>query len=156
MTNSSEYSNISCLSRASVGGAWAAGKAENMRVLLAFDQEYRVYIDARAKAIRTFRSHFEVAITYTDELEAEVERFDPQLVICSSPIPSNPIDPQLIASIELSLDPDQPSSFRVGERHWESTNPLLGETLSVVDETNLRYRASRETEPTDTGEAEAY
>jgi hypothetical protein len=109
---------------------------------------------AIAAAIRTFRSHVEVAITNTDKLEAEVERFGPQLVICSSPIPSNPVDPQLIASIELSPDPDQPSRFRVGERHWESTNPMLGETLSVVDETNLLYRASREKEPTDSDEAE--
>jgi hypothetical protein len=126
----------------------------NMRVLLAFDREYRAYIGAIAAAIETFRSHVEVAMTNTDELEAEVERFGPQLVICSSPIPSNPVDPQLIASIELSPDPDQPSRFRVGERHWESTNPVLGETLSVVDETNLLYRASREEEPTDTDEAE--
>jgi hypothetical protein len=125
-----------------------------MRVLLAFEKEYRVYIDAVAAAIRTFRSHVEVATTNTDELEAQVERFDPQLVICSSPIPSNPVDPQLIASIELSPDSDQPSRFRVEERHWESTNPTIGETLSVVDETNLLYRASREKEPTDTDEAE--
>jgi hypothetical protein len=125
-----------------------------MRVLLAFDQEYRVYIDAVAAAIGTFRSHVEVATTNTDELEAQVERLGPQLVICSSPIPSNPVDPQLIASIELSPDPNQPSRFRLGERHWESTNPTLGETLSVVDETNLLYRASREKEPTDTDEAE--
>ena len=126
----------------------------NMRVLLAFDKEYRVYIDAVADAIRTFRSHVEVAITNTDELEAEVDRFGPQLVICSSPLPSNPVEPKLIASIVLSPDPDQPSRFRLGERHWESTNPMLGETLSVVDETNLLYRASREKEPTHTDEAE--
>jgi hypothetical protein len=126
-----------------------------MRVLLAFDQEYRVYIDAVAAAIGTFRSHVEVATTNTDELEAQVERLGPQLVICSSPIPSNPVDPQLIASIELSPDPNQPSRFRLGERHWESTNPVLGETLSIIDETNLLYRASREEEPTDTDEAEA-
>ena len=125
-----------------------------MRVLLGFEEEYRVYIEAIAEAIRTFRSHIEVALTNTEELEAEVERFDPQLVICSSPIPTNPVDPKLIASMELSPDPDQPSSFRVGDRHWESTNPALGETLSVVDETNLLYRASREAEPLDTGGAE--
>ena len=125
-----------------------------MRVLLAFEEEYRVYIEAVANAIRTFRSHIEVALTNTEELEAEVERFDPQLVICSSPIPPNPVDPKLISSIEISPDPDQPASFRVGERHWESTNPTLGETLSVVDETNLLYRASREAEPLDTGGAE--
>ena len=126
-----------------------------MRVLLAFEEEYRLYGEALADAIRTFRSYVQVALTNTARLEAEVERFDPQLVICSSPIPSNPVDPQLIASIELFPEPYQPSSFRVGERHWQSSNPMLGETLSAVDETNLVYMASREKEPTNTDEAEA-
>ena len=126
-----------------------------MRVLLAFEEEYRVYMEAIANAIRVFRSYVEVALTNREELEAEVERLAPQLVICSSPIPSNPVETQLISSIELSSEPDQASRFRVGERHWESTNPTLGETLSVVHETNLLYsRASREKEPTDTDEAE--
>ena len=126
-----------------------------MRILLAFDEDYRVYIEAIADAIRRFRSYVEVALTHYGELEAAVERFNPQLVISSSHIPSNPVDPQLIASIELSPEPDQPSRFRIGERHWESTNPTLGETLSVVDETNWLYKTSREQEPTDTDEAEA-
>jgi hypothetical protein len=126
-----------------------------MRILLAFDEEHRLYIDAIAHAIRTFRSYVEVAVTNTGELEAEVERFVPQLVISSSPIPTNPVDPLLIASIELSPEPDQLSRFRIGERHWESTNPTLGETLSVVDETNWLYITSHEAEPTDTDEEEA-
>ena len=128
-----------------------------VRILLAYEEEYRVYLEAIASAIHRFRSHHEVALTNTQRLEAEVERFDPQLVICSSPIPANPVDPQLIASMELSPDPDQPSSFRVGERHWESTNPTLGEMLSIVDETNSLYsRTSTEAEPIDIGEAEAF
>ena len=124
-----------------------------MRVLFAFEEEYRVYLDTIANAIHAFRSHVEVALTNTQELEAEVERFDPQLVICTSPIPSNPVDPELIASMELSPHPGQASSFALGERHWESTNPTLGEILSVVDTTSWLYRTSREKVPTDTGEA---
>jgi hypothetical protein len=126
-----------------------------VRVLLAFEEEHRLYGEALANAIRTFRSYVQVALTNTARLEAEVERIHPQLVICSSPIPPNPVDPQLIGSIELSPQSDQPSRFRVGERHWESTNPTIGETLSAVDETNLMYMASREKEPTNTDEAEA-
>ena len=125
-----------------------------MRVLLAFEEEYRVYGQAMADAIRALRSYVQVAVTDSGGLEAQVEPFDPQLVICSSPIPSNPVEPQLTGSIELSPDPDQQSSFRVGERHWETTNPTLGQILSVVDETNLLYRATREAEPTDTDEEE--
>jgi hypothetical protein len=95
-----------------------------------------------------------VGRTSRRELEAEVKRFEPQLVICSSPIPPNPVAPRLISSIELSPEPDQPSRFRVGERHWESTNPTLGETLSVVDETNWLYKTSQEEVSTDPGEAD--
>jgi hypothetical protein len=126
-----------------------------MRVLLVFEEESRGYIEAIAEAIRTFRSHVEVALTNTRGMEAEVERFQPQLVISSSSIPSNPVEPQLVASIELSPESHQPSSFRVGERRWESTKPTIGETLSVLDETNLLYMVSREKEPTDTDEDEA-
>jgi hypothetical protein len=124
-----------------------------MKVLVAFEKEYRAYMAAIAAAIRMFRSNIEVALTNTDQLEAEVERFDPQLVICSSPIPSNPVAPQLMAWIELSPDPDQQSRFQVGEHSWESTNPSLSEILPAVDETQRLYRrASHEQGPIETDE----
>src|SRR5215216_1189259 len=115
-----------------------------MKVLVAFEEEYRAYMTAIADAIRMFRSNVEVALADSRELEAEVDRFDPQLVICSSPIPSNPVAPKIIAWIELSPEPDQPSRFRVGEHSWESTNPTLGEILPAVDETKRLYRTSHE------------
>ena len=117
-----------------------------MRVLLAFEEEYRAYLGAMATAIREFRSEVEVAIVDGGRLEAEVESFDPQLVITSPPIPENPVDEQLIALIELSPDTQQPSRFRVGEKHWEITTPL-GETLSVIDEAKRLLRTSRDQEP---------
>ena len=116
-----------------------------MRVLVSFEREYRVYMEAIAAAIREFRSDAEVAIAEAGELEAQVERFDPQLVITGPPIPENPVDERL-ARIELSPDTAQPSRFRVGERRWESTNPTLGEILPVVDETKRLLRESREQE----------
>lgn len=117
-----------------------------MRILLAFEREYRLYIEAIAEALRTFRSHVEVALTDAGNLEAEVDRFDPQLVISSSPIPTNPVDPKLTTSVRLTPEPNQPSRFRLGERHWESTNPTLGEILSVVDETRSLHMTSHEAE----------
>src|SRR5215213_1620974 len=117
-----------------------------MRVLLAFDREYPLYIEAIAEAIRTFRSNVELAVTEVGNLEAEVERLDPQLVISTSHIPSNPVDAKLISSLELSLDPEQPSKFRVGERNGESTHLTLGQILSLVDETTWLYRTSPEQE----------
>ena len=110
-----------------------------MRVLLSFEKEYRVYGEAMAAALREFRPDVEVAVVDGEDLEAEAERFDPQLVICSPPVPENPVDHRL-ARIELSPEPEQPSRFRVGERHWESTNPNLGEILPVIDDTQRLRR----------------
>jgi len=116
-----------------------------MRILLSFEKNYRVYMEALASAIREFRPNVEVAVVDGEGLESEVERFDPQLVICSPPLPENPVDDRL-ARIELSPEPDQRSRFRVGDRYWESTNPTLGEILPVVDETKMLRRAAREQE----------
>jgi hypothetical protein len=118
-----------------------------MRVLLSFEKEYRVYGQAIAAAIRQFRPDVEVAVVNGEDLEEEeAERFDPQLVITSPPVPENLVDERL-AYIELSPDPDRPSRFRVGERHWEITNPTLGQILPVIEETKrLRREEAREQE----------
>lgn len=118
------------------------GRVRKMRVLVSFEKEYRVYVEAMAAAIREFRSDVEVVITEGRDLEAEVERLDPQLVITSPLTPENPVNEQL-ARIELSPETNQPSRFRVGERHWELTNPTLGEILPVIDETKRLLRTSR-------------
>jgi hypothetical protein len=117
-----------------------------MRVLLSFEKEYRVYGQAIAAAIRQFRPDVEVAVVNGEDLKEEAERFDPQLVICSPPVPEHLVDERL-ARIELSPEPDQPSRFRVGERHWEIANPTLGQILPVIEETKrLRRREAREQE----------
>ena len=122
-----------------------------MRVLLSFEEKYRVYGQAMAAAIRQFRPDVEVAVVDGEGLEEEAERFDPQLVITSPPAPESLVDDRL-ARIELSPEPDQPSKFRVGERQWETTNPTLGEILPVVDETKRLSREAREEQegPNDT------
>ena len=104
-----------------------------------------MYGQAIAAAIRQFRPDVEVALLDDGDLEEEAERFDPQLVICSPPTSENLVDDRL-ARIELSPEPDQPSRFRVGERHWETTNPTLGQILPVIDETKRLRREAREQE----------
>jgi hypothetical protein len=125
-----------------------------MRILLSFEKEHRVYMDAMAAAIRLLRPDVEIAVCDGEDLESELERLDPQLVITSHPVPENLADDRL-GRIDLSPEPARPSRFRVGERYWESTNPTLDETLSVVDETDLLYRRpAREAKPIDNdGEA---
>ena len=116
-----------------------------MRILLSFEKKYHVYGQAMAAAIQRFRADIEVAVVYREDLEEEAERFDPQLVICSPPVPENQVDDRL-ALIELSPEPNQPSRFWVGERRWESTNPTLGEILPVIDESKRLRREAREQE----------
>ena len=116
-----------------------------MRVLLSFEKNYRVYGQAMAAAIREFRPDVEVAVVNGEDLEEEAERFDPQLVIRSPATSESPVRDRL-ASIELSPEPDQPSRFRVGDRHWESINPALDEIFPVVDETKRLRREAREQE----------
>jgi hypothetical protein len=103
-----------------------------MKVLISLENEYRVYMEALASALRSSRPEAEVAVAERGELEAWVERFDPQLVITNPPVPNNPVDLRL-AWIELSPQPEQVSRFRVRDRQWESTNPTLEEILSVVE-----------------------
>jgi len=116
-----------------------------MKVLLTLEVEYWTYMEAMAAAIREFRPDVEVvAISRgSKDLESETKRLEPHLVICSPPVPENPVAKRL-ALIELSPDSAQPTNFRVGERHWQSANPTLGEILSVVDETKGLFRAARE------------
>jgi hypothetical protein len=85
-----------------------------------------------AACIRILRPHAEVETATLDTLGGEVERSDPELVICSGP---NTVDPGgRIAWIELSLDSTPPSKVCVGGRYSESTNPTLEVLLAVIDE----------------------
>ena len=89
-------------------------------------------------------------VPHVTELEEELERFDPQLLISSPPLPENLVDEEVVARIELSPEPEQASRFRVGKRGWESTNPTLGEILPVVDQAKRLVRTSDEQEGTNT------
>jgi F420-dependent methylenetetrahydromethanopterin dehydrogenase len=85
-----------------------------------------------ASAIRVLCPHAEVQTTTLETLGEEVERYDPDLVICSRP---NTVDPGgRIAWVEVSIDPTQPSKVCVGGRRSEPNNPTLEVLLAVIDE----------------------
>ena len=112
------------------------GHQHKMRILVAFEDDYRAYADALARAIRAARPHLEVATLGLETLRTEVARLDPHLVISSSP---NPVPPEQeegrLAWVELSVDPHRPSKFCLSGRRWESLNPSLEELLGVIEET---------------------
>ena len=104
-----------------------------MRVLIAFEDEYRSYRDAIASAISVHRPRVEVAAAGVVALKDEMVRFDPHLVVCSRP---NAVDPNgRPAWFELPPDPGRLAVIWLDGQRSEVANPALEKLLSVVDET---------------------
>ncbi len=99
---------------------------------MALEDDYRAYREMIAAGLRILRPGAEVENTTIEALEEELERFDPQVIICSGHEDVESSD--RLAWIELSLDPTQPTKVRVGGRCLERTNPTVEELLEVIDE----------------------
>jgi hypothetical protein len=103
-----------------------------MRALVVLEDNYRTYGEMIAATLRILRPDAEVGSTTLEALEEELERFDPQVVICSGHKEVEPANRP--AWIELSLDPTQPTKIRVGGRYLERVNPTVEALLEVIDE----------------------
>ena len=111
-----------------------------MRILVSLEPAYLAYQGVIAAAIRVLRPGTEVETTTLDALGEAIERFDPQLVICSRP---NTVDPGgRIAWVELSIHSIRPSKICVNGRHSESAIPTLDVLLMVIDEVDRYIRAN--------------
>ena len=80
--------------------------------------------------------------TAIEALEEELERFDPQVVICNGhrEVESG----SRLAWIELSLDPTVPTKISFGSRSLERTNPGLKELLEVIDELRVTHQVTHQ------------
>jgi len=105
--------------------------------VVAFDEAHRVYRETIADAIGRSRAGVEAQALDRVALEEVVHRWDPHLVICSPPIPDNPISTKE-AWMELAVDTERPSKVRLGEERWETLNPSLEDLLCVVEEAEKR------------------
>ena len=113
-----------------------------MRSLVVYEDSYRSYGQTMVGAIRGLRPQLEAALVQVRELEAEVGRFDPHLVICNRP---NTIDPGGRAAwVRLSDEPDEPSEFCLAGRRWGSENPGLDEVVAIIDEMEALLREGRD------------
>jgi hypothetical protein len=99
---------------------------------VAFEDDYRVYRETIAAGLRILRPHAEVKSAPLEALEEELERFDPQVVICGGYEDLESDGTR--AWIELSLDPTQPTKISVGGRYLERTNPSVEELLEIISE----------------------
>lgn len=96
------------------------------------EDEYRAYREVIAAGIGARRPDIEVTTAGLDQLEGELARLDPEVVVCSRPDPTG--SGVRLAWVELPLDPTRPTKISLGGRHSESTNPVLEELLAVLDE----------------------
>ena len=104
-----------------------------MRVLVAFEDQYRVYSAAITGAVRRARPTDEVVMANIGVLEREVRSFAPHLIISSLPAPTN--FRECFSWVRLSPDPDRTSEIYVEGNRRASLNPSLKEVLSVLEET---------------------
>jgi hypothetical protein len=108
------------------------GGRVDTRVLVAFEDDYRAYRDVIAAGIRVLRPHFEVEVSGVEALAEAIERFEPDVVICSRLCTVE--DHLSPAWIELSVDPMRPARVRLAGRCWEQSNPTMETLLAVIDE----------------------
>ncbi len=113
-------------------GCSPGGESVLTRVLVAFDDEHRAYREVIAAGIRTLRPRTEVATTTPAEMEGEIGRFGPRVVVCMAPSPQDAGEGP--AWVELDLRPGRAARVRVGSRRRELRDPTLGDLLRVVDE----------------------
>ena len=104
-----------------------------IRILVALEDNFRAYRDTITACLQALRPRAATKSVGLEALEVEIERFEPQVVICSSGHKAVGFDGWL-AWIELSLDPTSPTKISVRGRCFERTNPTLEELLEVIDE----------------------
>lgn len=111
-----------------------------IRVLVAFENECRIFRDAIAEALRIHRPRVEVAAAELGALRSKVAHFDPHLVICSRP---NTLEHNRLAWIELPPGPGRLAEICLDSQRSQVANPVLDELLRVVDETERLIRTKQ-------------
>ena len=106
---------------------------------MAYGNEYRAYREAIAAGIRLLRPHTEVSTAAPADLGAELERFDPQVVVCG--VPGSPDPGDRPAWVELPAGVGRPARVRVGDGRREAVGLSLEGLLVVVDEAEELVRA---------------
>ena len=93
-----------------------------MRILISYEEAYRVYADALERALGGLRPDAEVAVCRLAVIGDQLESFDPDLVVSSRP---NTVDPGGMAAwYRLSPSPtNRPKSVSAGGARAGSTRP---------------------------------
>ena len=113
-----------------------------MRILISYEEAYRVYADTLERALGGLRQDAEVAVCRLAVIGDQLESFDPDLVVSSRP---NTVDPGGRAAwYRLSPEPDGSAEACLGGRRSRILNPPLEELLSFIDEVEALIRSGRQ------------
>jgi hypothetical protein len=116
--------------------------AGGMRVLVAMQEDYRLYRDVMDGSLRAVRPCLEVATADPMEFEELLESFKPQVVICGGRSFARREWP--IAWVDLAFD--SPAPHQRPARIWidgcyrEILNPGFEDLISLIDEVDLPSR----------------
>jgi hypothetical protein len=126
------------MSYGALGSLWL----EAMRVLIAMQEEYRIYREVMAASLRAMRPCLEVATAGPTEFEERLESFKPQVVICGGR--SFARREWAIAWVDLAFDSavplQRPARIWVDSRYREFLNPSFEDLVSLIDEVELLSR----------------
>jgi hypothetical protein len=114
-----------------------------MRVLIAFEDVRSSYSRVIARAIRELRAGLDVRSSVLEELERELVRFDPHVVVCSRANGTHPSTRGAwvqIPSDDGLEDDERLARICLDGEHWRTDGPPLSELLEVLDETHERLR----------------
>ena len=109
-----------------------------IKILIAFEDEFRAYRQTLAASLGILRPDAEVVTAGAHEIREVVERSGPDIVICSLPKEDDADCVQVW--IELSLDPTRPTKVRVDGEYSELINPTLDALLVIIDEVEQLIR----------------
>jgi hypothetical protein len=116
---------------------------QTMRVLVAFEDVRSSYSRVIARAIRELRAGLDVRSIVLEELERELVRFDPHVVVCSRANGTHPSTRGAwvqIPSDDGLEDDERLARICLDGEHWRTDGPPLSELLEVLDETHERLR----------------
>ncbi len=100
-----------------------------LRILLT--NEPRSYREAIASVIRALKSNTEAFVAGPEELEAEVRRLSPQLVVCSHATPT--VELRSLVWVELYPDHGSISTVSIDGEHSTVADIELVDLVSTVD-----------------------
>ena len=114
-----------------------------MRMSVVFEGVRSVYGEVIARAIYDLRPALEVRSAALCELEPELVRFDPHVVVCSQPNGEYP--GARGAWVEIPTDDEASDEERLAEvcvegERWRIDGPPLAELLEVIDRTEEQLR----------------